>query len=117
MYASKGGCVPITLLNIKRSKRSLLSIFTKVFNYLSSDEEPYRKYLLRARRVKLLATVRKLNAKLFKSCLSVCVCLSVNNAARCTLPILSAIKPVPSHMYIGTFKVTLWLGHYCDART
>uniref|UniRef100_M4BAX8 Uncharacterized protein n=1 Tax=Hyaloperonospora arabidopsidis (strain Emoy2) TaxID=559515 RepID=M4BAX8_HYAAE len=44
-------------------------------------------YLLRARRV------RKVECRAFKSYLSVCV--SVNNAGRCSLHVLSAIKPVP----------------------
>uniref|UniRef100_M4BVD5 Uncharacterized protein n=1 Tax=Hyaloperonospora arabidopsidis (strain Emoy2) TaxID=559515 RepID=M4BVD5_HYAAE len=44
---------------------------------------------LRARRVKLLVSVRKVECRTFKSYLSVCVCvcLSVNNAARCSLPV------------------------------
>uniref|UniRef100_M4BL03 Uncharacterized protein n=1 Tax=Hyaloperonospora arabidopsidis (strain Emoy2) TaxID=559515 RepID=M4BL03_HYAAE len=49
--------------------------------------------LLRARRVNLLVSVRKVECRTFKSYLSVCV--SVNNAFRCTLHVLSAIKSVP----------------------
>ena len=48
--------------------------------------------LLRARRVKLLVSVRKVACRTFKIYL-ICVylCVSVHNAARCTLHVLSAI--------------------------
>ena len=39
--------------------------------------------LLRARRVKLLVTVRKVECRTSKSYLSVCLCVSENNAVRC----------------------------------
>ena len=65
-----------------------------------------------------VVTVRKGTYRPFKSYLSVCVsvCVSANNAVSCALHVLSAIKPAPSYMYIGISEVTLWLGHYCDAR-
>ena len=49
------------------------------------------RFLLRARRVKLLVTVRKVECRTIKSYLSVCVCVSVNDAVRCSLHVLSAI--------------------------
>ena len=47
------------------------------------------KYLLRSRRVKLLVSVRKVECRISRSYLS--VCLSVNNAVRCTFHVPSAI--------------------------
>ena len=48
---------------------------------------------LRARRVKLLVSVREVEYRTFKSYLSACVCgcLSVNNAVRCSLLVLNMI--------------------------
>ena len=43
---------------------------------------------------------------------SVCVCPCVSKH-----DVLSAMKLSTPHRYIGIFEVTLWLGHYCDART
>ena len=49
--------------------------------------------LLRAQRVKLLVSVRKIVCRTLKSYLSVCLsmCVPVNNAVRYNLPVLSAI--------------------------
>ena len=66
--------------------------------------------------MKLLVSVCKVECRTFKSYLSVCLFVSVNNAVRCTLHVLSTIWPVPSHRSISMIGVTPWLGHYRDAR-
>ena len=64
--------------------------------------------------LKLLGTVRKLNAEFL--IVHICVCLSINSAARCTLNVLSVILPVPPHRYIGIYEVHIWQCHYFVAR-
>ena len=54
-----------------------------------SKPNGFQHYLLRARRVKLLVSVRKVLCRTFRSYLSVCP--SVNNAVRCTLLVLNMI--------------------------
>ena len=60
-----------------------------VIRCIYDDGGELRRSFLRARRVKLLVTLHKTDCRNFK--IALFVCLFVNNAARCRLPVLSAI--------------------------
>ena len=68
--------------SFRRVKRAYIGCSGRAAAMRDSDH-----LFLRARRAKLLVSVRKVNAEIFKLYLSV----SVKNAARCTLHVLSAI--------------------------
>ena len=67
---------------VRESSELVSLLCTELFISKRSSSRACSAILLRARRVKLLVTMRKVHANLFKSYLSVglCVCLTVNNA-------------------------------------